>query len=235
MRVEIWSDIVCPWCAIGKARFEQALADVPYRDEVEVVWRSFELDPHAPAHREGDYVAMLARKYGASHEQAQAMVDRMTETAAAEGLRFDFTIAKPGNTFDAHRVLHLAGHRGVQHEVAERFLRGYHSEGEAIGDHDTVLRLAVDAGLDEAEVAGVLGSDRYAQAVRAEEDQAVEFGCSGVPFFVLDRRLAIPGAQTPDIMRQALDRAHAAAAPLEVVTAGGPPDDPSCDSGSCTV
>lgn len=235
MRVEIWSDIVCPWCAIGKARFEQALADVPYRDEVEVVWRSFELDPHAPARREGDYVAMLARKYGASHEQAQAMVDRMTETAAAEGLQFDFSIARPGNTFDAHRVLHLAQARDVQHEVAARFLRGYHSEGEAIGDHGTILRLAVDAGLDDAEVADVLSGDRYAEAVRAEEEQAVEFGCSGVPFFVLDRRFAIPGAQTPDIMREALDRAHAASAPLEVVTSAGPSDDPSCDDGACAV
>ncbi len=235
MRVEIWSDIVCPWCAIGKARFEKALAGAPYRDEVEVVWRSFELDPHAPARREGDYVAMLARKYRASREQAQAMVDRMTEHAADEGLVFDFSIAKPGNTFDAHRVLHLAGERDVQHDVAERFLRGYHSEGEAIGDHDTIRRLAVEAGLEEDEVADVLATDRYARAVRADEEQAFEFGCSGVPFFVLDRRFAIPGAQSADVMRQALDRAHAVAAPLEVVTTGGTSADPSCDDASCAV
>ncbi len=235
MRVEIWSDIVCPWCAIGKARFEQALADAPYRDEVEVVWRSFELDPHAPARREGDYVAMLARKYGASHEQAQAMIDRMTENAAAEGLTFDFSIAQPGNTFDAHRVLHLAGERGVQHDVAARFLRAYHSEGEAIGDHGTIRRLAVEAGLAEDEVAEVLATDRYAAAVRADEEQAVEFGCSGVPFFVLDRRFAIAGAQPADVMRQALDRAHAASAPLEVVTTSATSADPSCDDGACAV
>ncbi len=235
MRVEIWSDIVCPWCAIGKARFEQALADAPYRDEVEVVWRSFELDPHAPPRREGDYVAMLARKYGASHQQAQAMIDRMTENAAAEGLAFDFSIAQPGNTFDAHRVLHLAGARGVQHDVAARFLRAYHSEGEAIGDHATIRRLAAEAGLDEDEVAEVLATDRYADAVRADEEQAVEFGCSGVPFFVLDRRFAIAGAQPADVMRQALDRAHAEAAPLEVVATSGTSADPSCDDGSCAV
>lgn len=235
MRVEIWSDIVCPWCAIGKARFEQALADAPYRDEVEVVWRSFELDPHAPARRDGDYVAMLARKYGASHEQAQAMIDRMTENAAAEGLVFDFSIAQPGNTFDAHRVLHLAAERGIQHEVAARFLRAYHSEGEAIGDHDSIRRLAADAGLYEGEVAEVLATDRFAEAVRADEAQAVAFGCSGVPFFVLDRRFAIAGAQPVDVMRQALDRAHAASAPLQFVGAGGTSADPSCDDGSCDV
>lgn len=235
MRVEIWSDIVCPWCAIGTARFDRALADAPYRHEVEVVWRSFELDPRAPARREGDYVAMLAHKYRASREQAQAMVDRMTEDAAAEGLVFDFSIAKPGNTFDAHRVLHLAGERGAEHDVNARFLRGYHSEGEAIGEHDTIRRLAVEAGLEDGEVADVLATDRYAQTVRADEEQAIEFGCSGVPFFVLDRRFAIPGAQTPDVMRQALDRAQAAAAPLEDVTPGGTSADPSCDDGSCAV
>lgn len=235
MRVEIWSDIVCPWCAIGKARFEQALAGAPYRDEVEVVWRSFELDPHAPAHRDGDYVDMLASKYGAPREQAQAMIDRMTENAAAEGLVFDFAVAQPGNTFDAHRVLHLAGERGLQHDVAARFLRGYHSEGEAIGDHDTIRRLAVDAGLDEAEVVEVLATDRHAEAVRADEAQAVEFGCSGVPFFVLDRRFAVAGAQPVDVMRQAMDRAHAAAMPLEVVGATGTSADPSCDDGACDV
>ncbi len=163
------------------------------------------------------------------------MVDRMTEQAAAEGLVFDFSIAKPGNTFDAHRILHLAGDRGVQHDVAARFLRGYHSEGEAIGDHDIIRRLAVDAGLDADEVADVLAGDRYARAVRADEEQAFEFGCSGVPFFVLDRRFAIPGAQLADVMRQVLDRAHAAAAPLEVVTAGGTSTDPSCDDGPCAV
>ena len=219
MLVEIWSDVVCPWCAIGKARFERALADAPYRDEVEVVWRSFELDPHAPATRDGDYATMLATKYGTTREQAQGMIDRMAATAADEGLDFDFSIAQPGNTFDAHRVLHLAAERGVQHQVKDRFLRGYHSEGEAIGDHATVTRLAVEAGLDEAEVTAVLAGDRHADAVRADEEQAIEYGCSGVPFFVLDRKFAVPGAQPVDTMRQVLDRAHAARAPLEVVTA----------------
>ncbi len=241
MLVEIWSDVVCPWCAIGKVRFEQALADAPYRDEVEVVWRSFELDPHAPATREGDYVTMLATKYRASREQAQGMIDTMVGTAADEGLRFDFDIAKPGNTFDAHRVLHLAADRGVQDEVKDRFLRAYHSEGEAIGDHETLTRLAVEAGLDRDEVTEVLSSDRYADAVRADEEQAYEYGCSGVPFFVIDRRFAIPGAQSPDVIRQALDRAHAASAPLEVVGAPAGPQDhahdhgDACTDGACAI
>lgn len=241
MLVEIWSDVVCPWCAIGKVRFEQALADAPYRDEVEVVWRSFELDPHAPATREGDYAQMLATKYRVSRDEGQAMIDRMTSVAADEGLTFDFSIAKSGNTFDAHRVLHLARERGVQHAVKDRFLRGYHSEGEAIGDHDVLTRLAVEAGLDEVEVKDVLTSDRYATEVRADEEQAYDYGCSGVPFFVLDRKFAIPGAQPVEVMRQALDRAHAASSPLEVVTAAAGHQDhdhapgDACADGSCAI
>ena len=240
MLVEIWSDVVCPWCAIGKARFERALADAPYRDEVEVVWRSFELDPHAPPTRDGDYATMLATKYRATRDQAQAMIDRMVDTAAGEGLAFDFDIAKPGNTFDAHRVLHLARDRGRQIAVKDRFLRGYHSEGAAIGDHATITRLAAEAGLDAVEVGEVLASDRYADAVRADEEQAYEYGCSGVPFFVLDRRFAIPGAQPVDVMRQALDRAHAAGGPLEVVTSAGGQDHAhragdACADGACAI
>jgi predicted DsbA family dithiol-disulfide isomerase len=220
MLVEIWSDVVCPWCAIGKVRFERALAAHPRQDEVEVRWRSFELDPSAPATREGDYATMLATKYRTTRDQAQAMIDRMVDTAAQEGLDFDFTIARPGNTFDAHRVLHLAADHGRQHEVKDRFLRGYHSEGEGIGEHATITRLAVDAGLDQDEVAAVLAGDAYAQAVRADEAQAHEYGISGVPFFVLDRRLGVSGAQPTEVLREALDQALPSRSLLSVPTAG---------------
>ncbi len=209
MQVEIWSDVVCPWCYIGKRRFETALASFPHRDDVEVTWRSFELDPRAPRSVDGDPIRRLAVKYGVSVEQAEAMNERVTSAAAEEGLSYRLDIARRGNSFDAHRLLHLAAERGRQGDLKERFLAAYQSEGEPIGDPETLSRLAVEVGLDEAEVGDVLGSDRYGDDVRADERDAVEIGVSGVPFFLVDRRYAVPGAQSPDLMRRALDRAWA--------------------------
>lgn len=240
MQVEIWSDVVCPWCAIGKARFESALAELPNRDEVEVVWRSFELDPNAPRRRDGDYAALLAGKYGTSHAEAQAMIEHMTATAAGEGLVFDFTRVRPGNTFDAHRVLHLAADRGRQHEVKARFLAAYLGEGAAIGDHETLIGLAVEAGLDAAEVATLLGGDDYATAVRRDQQQALAYGIRGVPFFVIDGRYGISGAQPSEALRRALETADAERRTLTTIGAAGPQDGhehrgAACTDGHCTI
>ncbi len=233
LSVEIWSDVVCPWCAIGKARFDQALEGFGRADEVVVRWRSFELDPGAPARREGDYVSMLAAKYRTSAAGAQEMIDRMTDSAAAEGLSFDFSIAQPGNTFDAHRVIHLAQDRGLQHQVKDRFLRGYHSEGAAIGDHEEIQRMAVEAGLDEVEVKEVLASDAYADAVRADEEQAVEYGISGVPFFVIDGRIGVSGAQPPEVLLQALRQAWPEPEPLRMVQPDAAETGDACGIDGC--
>lgn len=208
MDVEIWSDVVCPWCAVGKRRFEAALDRFEHADEVSVRWRSFELDPSAPRRRDGDYVEHLAAKYGTSREDARRMIDRMTATGAAVGLDMRFDIARPGNTFDAHRLLHLAADRGRQAEVKERFVTAYLSEGAAVGDPDVLRRLAVEAGLDEDEVVEVLDSDAYAEAVRADERQAAEYGIRGVPFFVLDGRFGVSGAQPPEALVDALRQAR---------------------------
>ncbi|WP_034274606.1 DsbA family oxidoreductase [Haloechinothrix halophila] len=232
MRIDIWSDIVCPWCAIGKAHLDLALAQFEHADEVEVVWRSFELDPAAPAVREGDYAEMLARKYGTSVEGGQDMVRRMTNTAAQSGLRFHLDRARPGNSFDAHRLVHLAADRGRQHAVKERFLRAYLTEGEAIGEHDTLQRLATDAGLDPGEVRDVLASDAYADAVRADERAAADVGISGVPLFLVDGRLAIPGAQSSDIILQTLRRAWRERQPVTVVSEQTA-DGPACGPDGC--
>ena len=233
MLVEIWSDVVCPWCAIGKVRFERALADAPYRDEVEVVWRSFQLDPSAPNDGEGDNVARLAAKYRSSVEEARQMVQRVAGIAAEEGLAFDLQHARPANTFDAHRLLHLAREHGVQHDLKDRLLHAAHEARGHVGDHALLRSLAVEVGLDAGEVDDVLGGDRYAGEVRADQQQAYDFGCSGVPFFVLDRRFAIPGAQPTETMRQALDRAHAEGGSLVTVATASPADDPACADGSC--
>jgi predicted DsbA family dithiol-disulfide isomerase len=223
VQVEIWSDVVCPWCAIGKVRFERALAGLA-GDDVEVRYRSFELDPTTPAVVEGDYVARLAAKYRTSTAQAQAMIDRMTAQAAAEGLAFDFSVARPGNTFDAHRLLHLAADRGVQHALKGRLLTGYLSEGAAIGTHDALRRLATEAGLDGDEVDRVLGGDAYAGAVRADERQARAYGITGVPFFVIDRRHGVSGAQPAEVLWQVMEQARRDTPP-----ATGPGPDESHD------
>jgi predicted DsbA family dithiol-disulfide isomerase len=209
VKVEIWSDVVCPWCYIGKRRFEAALSRFEHRDQVDVVWRSFELDPSAPAVREGDYRSRLARKYGLGAEGVQRIVERMTNAGAQEELALAFDILRAGNTFDAHRLLHLAAERDVQTVVKERFLAATFAEGRPIGDRDTLLALAVEAGLDGEEVQAVLDGDRYADEVRADEARAEEIGVTGVPFFLIDGRFAVAGAQAEDVFLDVLTRAYA--------------------------
>ncbi len=207
MRVDIWSDVICPWCYIGKRRFEKALSGFEHRDEVQVEWHSFELDPNAPSRREGNLADLLSAKYGMTRQQAVDANDNITALAAAEGLDYHLEQARPGNTFDAHRLIHLAADHGVQGEMKERLLRGYFSEGMAVGDADDLVAAGVDAGLDKDEVRAVLDGDAYAAAVRADESEAQRLGISGVPFFVLDQRYGISGAQAPEGILAALDQA----------------------------
>ena len=207
MLVEIWSDVVCPWCYIGKRRFEAALAAFEHGDEVDVVWRSFELDPHAPTEREGGYAERLAGKYGVGLGEAQAMIARMVGAAAGEGVEMRFDIARPGNTFDAHRVLHRARGDGLQSELKERLLAATFTEGQPIGDEATLIRLAVDVGLAEAEVSALLEGDALREDVRSDEEDAGRLGVTGVPFFAIDRRYGVAGAQSADVLLSALERA----------------------------
>jgi len=212
MDIEIWSDIACPWCYVGKRRFEAALAAFEHRDEVTVTWRSFALDPAAPRERAVDGATHLAEKYGTSRDQALAMQKRMTDVAAGERLDFRFDLARGGNTFDAHRLLHLAAAHGAQDAMKERLMRGYLTEGEAIGDPAVLERLALEAGLPADDVRDVLGGDRYAAEVREDERTAAGLGIHAVPFFVVDRALGAAGAQPPETLRELLDRGWAARA-----------------------
>jgi predicted DsbA family dithiol-disulfide isomerase len=214
MHVEIWSDIACPWCYIGKRRFETALAGFEHRDEVQVTWRSFELDPGAPHEREGDRAARLAEKYGMTIEHARESERNITGVAAAEGVAFRFDIARSGSTFDGHRIVHLAHEHGLADAMKERLLLAYFTEGELISDHETLAALAAELGLPEGEVAETLAGERYAEEVRDDERIARELGISAVPTFVIDRALCVSGAHPPDALLGLLRQGWAASTPV---------------------
>lgn len=209
MRVDIWSDVACPWCYIGKRRFEVALSRFDHRDDVDVRWRSFELDPGAPPRRDIAYADRLAAKYGTSVAEAEATIDGMIEAGARHGLVLRFDKARPANTFDAHRLLQLAHERGVQHDLEERLFHALFVKGAVLADHDVLGALAADAALDPDEVRAVLGGDAYADAVRDDERRAADLGITSVPFFVMAERFGVSGAQPPELLVDVLARAWA--------------------------
>ncbi len=207
MRVDIWSDLVCPWCYIGKRRFERALERFPHRDRVQVVYRSFELDPSAPRGHTEDTAARLASKYGMPVAEAKAMMAHVVQTAAGEGLEYQLEGTRSGNTADAHRVVHLAKARGRQDAVIERLYRAYFSDGRSLFDADSLVALAAEAGLDGDEVRDVLESDRYADDKEQDEAAAGAYGVRGVPFVVIDERIGVSGAQPAELFEKALEQA----------------------------
>jgi predicted DsbA family dithiol-disulfide isomerase len=232
MKVEIYSDVVCPWCAIGKRRFEAALQRFNHADEVDVQWRSFELDPDAASIAETDSASRLAEKYGMTRQEAVSRQESLAATAALEGLEFHFDRTKRGNTFDAHRLLHLSRESGLQDALKERLFRAYFTEGEDVGNHETLARLAGEVGLDPAKSREILESDRYAVEVRADEREARELGIRGVPFFVIDQQFGISGAQQSDVILEVLNEAWRKEHPLIVAPEDG---NLSCDGDSCAI
>ncbi|RRQ70595.1 protein-disulfide isomerase [Streptomyces griseofuscus] len=235
MRVEIWSDIACPWCYVGKARFEKALAAFPHREDVEVVHRSFELDPGRAKGDVESVLTMLTRKYGMSEAQAEAGEDNLGAQAAAEGLDYRTRGRDHGNTFDMHRLLHLAKQRGRQDELIQALYRANFAEERSVfaeGD-ERLVELATGAGLDAAEVRAVLADpEAYAGAVREDEREAAELGANGVPFFVLDRKYGVSGAQPAEVFAQALGQAWGERAPLKPIAQG---EAEACGPDGCAV
>lgn len=223
LEVDVWSDVVCPWCWIGKRHLEQALAKFEHAGDVTVTWRAFELDPSAPKTTSATpltVVERLAKKYGKSKGEAQMMVDRVTQVAKSDGLDMRFDKAQAANTLDAHRVLHLAQERGKQDAVKERFMKGHFTDGETMSDVGVLTRLAGEAGLDVDEVTSVLASDTYTSEVRADQAEARSIGVSGVPFFVVGR-YALSGAQPADTILGALKKAWEEAPEQPTVLAEG--------------
>jgi predicted DsbA family dithiol-disulfide isomerase len=230
MVVEVFSDIACPWCYIGKTRFERALARYEHAGEVQVVWRSFQLSPDAPTREPGLTVDYLADKYGVGRDGALAMMERVTEVAASEGLEFHLPKAVAANTFDAHRVTHLAAERGLGREVMGRLMRAYQSEGENVADHETLTRLATEAGLAAQDVRDTLASSAYVEAVEADLSLARRYGVTGVPFFVFDAKAAISGAQPTELFLSALRQFGPQVPVLQRV---GADDDAVCGPDGC--
>jgi predicted DsbA family dithiol-disulfide isomerase len=209
VRVEIWSDVVCPWCYIGKRRFEKALARFDHSDEIEVLWRSFQLHPEHPKGVREPLEESLAAKIGGSVEQVRAMNDRVKTLAAAEGLDYNFERYTLVNTFDAHRLTHLAKAHRLGAQLHERFLRAQLIEGEVLDDADTLVRLSAEVGVPEGEARRVLEGDDYSADVDEEIRELLALGGNGVPFFVIDRRYGVSGAQPTEVFLRALETARA--------------------------
>ena len=227
MLVEIYSDVVCPWCYIGKRRFEDALARFDGRDDVEVVWRPFQLDPHAPA-TPTPVADAYARKFGGP-EQAAQIIDKMTATAAAAGLEFHLDEAQRANTFEAHRLIDRAAADGRQSAMKERLLQAYFTEGPDIGDREVLVDLAGDVGLDSERIRAFLASDEGTAELREELVTGLERGVNAVPTFVFEGRWAVPGAQEADTMLRVLETVRERLAPAAEPAAA------VCDDDSCAV
>ena len=233
MKIEIWSDIVCPFCYIGKRRLENALAKFPHADNVEIHWRSFELDAQAKPEPGVSLYKRLAAKYGNTEEWARQMSANMAQSAAELGLAFDFDRAVGANTLHAHRLVHLAERHGKQDAAKERFFKAYLEEGEDLNDFATLTRLAVELGLPAAEVAQVLNSTEFEQNVRRDEYEARQIGVRGVPYFVFDDKYAVSGAQPAELFQEVLEKVWEESRPQPVQLAGA--DDAACglDGSNC--
>jgi predicted DsbA family dithiol-disulfide isomerase len=206
MQIEIWSDVICPWCYIGKRRFEAALAQSGNRENISVIWRSFELDPNAPGQQPGTIRELLSHKYQVSLQEADEMIARVTAHAKGAGLEYRMDLAKRGNTFDAHRLIHFATETQTGDQAIEAIMHAYFCEGLAVGDPVALAKLAPKFGIAESEALAMLESDRYSDAVRSDESRAARFGISGVPFFVFDEQSGISGAQPVEVFAEALQQ-----------------------------
>lgn len=234
MRIDIWSDVVCPWCYIGKRRLEEALESFDH--PVEIVWRSFQLDPSAPREATQSVAEYLGEKYGGGPAAGQQMVDRVEAVAAEAGLIFRHSQSKRANTVDAHRLLHLALEENgpeVQGRLKEALLAAYFTDAENPADHAVLTRIAVEAGLDPDRVDAVLASDEFADDVEGDIRQAASLGATGVPFFVIDGKYGIAGAQPTEVFTQVLEKAWDEAHP--VLTLTGSTDAESCGPDGCAI
>jgi predicted DsbA family dithiol-disulfide isomerase len=234
MKVEVWTDIHCPWCYIGKRRLEKALDQFEQRDQVQIIWRSYQLDPNAPRQYPGSEIDMLAQKYGISRQQAEKAHAQLTSLAAHDSLDFHFDHVQLGNSFDAHRLIHLAAARNLSGDVEERLMKAHFTNGLSVSDPDTLVQLAGEAGLDADEARIMLESDAYAKDVRTDEQHAASLGVNGVPFFLFDEKYAVSGAQSVELFHEALNRAWGDAPKIVEIVAARQ-DAGACIDESCNI
>lgn len=211
MKVEIWSDVMCPFCYIGKRRFEQALTQFPHKDDIEIVWKSYQLNPDMQTDPSKSINQYLSETKGISLEQAQELNAYVTNMAKEVGLDYDFNKAVLANSFDAHRLVQLAKANGKGNEMEEQLFKAYFIEGKNIADHETLEQIATEAGLDGGQVKNVLAANEYADKVEQDIYEARQIGLRGVPFFVLNDRYAVSGAQATETFLGALEKAWAEA------------------------
>lgn len=211
IKVEIWSDVACPFCYIGKRKFETALAQFEHKDLVEIEWKSFILDPNKITDTSMRIEQSLAKRKGITVEKAKEMSTYATEAAKKVDLRYNFDKTIVANTYNVHRLLHFSKIHGVQNEVKEAALKAYFTDGKNIDDTDTLLQLGIDAGLDSKQLLNILNSDQYLDDVKADIAEAQQIGVQGVPFFVFDRKFAVSGAQDSQIMLNTLEKAYSEA------------------------
>ena len=233
MKIEIWSDVACPWCYIGKRRFETALAAFPHRESVEVTWRSYQLDPSLPDHYDGTELGYLSTRKGMAAEQVAGMFEHVAAQAKGEGLNYRFDEVVVANSFTAHRLIHLAAVHGKQDAAKERLLSDHFEHGKDIGSQEYLTSLGLDLGIDAGEVAELFSTDKYAADVRQDFEEGRALGINGIPFFVIDRKFGLSGAQPAETFSAALEQAWQESNPLVLVNATG--DGEACGPDGCPV
>ncbi len=232
MKIEIWSDVACPWCFIGKRRFEAALAEFPHRESVEVQWRSYQLDPGLPEHYDGTELEYLSTRKGMAPQQVSQMFEHVAEQARGEGLEYRFDNVVVANSFTAHRLIHLAAAHGKQDPAKERLLSDHFEHGKDIGSQAYLTALGSDLEIPDAEVEALFTTDKYADDVRNDFEEGRALGINGVPFFVIDRKFGLSGAQPTETFTAALNQAWQDANPLVLVNSG---DGEACGPDGCSV
>lgn len=235
MAVDIWSDIACPWCYIGKRKFEAGLAAFAGAADATVTYHSFELSPDTPVDFDGNEVDFLSAHKGMPAGQIERMLQQVGDIATSVGLHYDFDRIRHTKTLKAHEALHYAKTQGKQLELVERLFKAYFEQGEHLGKPERLAELAAEVGLDRDEVRTALESGRFTDAVQGDLEQAQAYGINGVPFFVIDGRYGVSGAQSPETFTAALAQAHAEAAERTTLTPLGAADAEACEDGSCAV
>ncbi|RED37377.1 DsbA family protein [Paenibacillus sp. VMFN-D1] len=236
MKVEVWTDMICPFCYIGKRRLEAGLEKFEHSEDVNIVYRSFELDPYIEVNPPGDVYEQAAAKKGSTPEHMKAIQETITKRAAEDGLKFNYDTAKPTNTFNAHRLLKYAMKFGKGDQMMERLYQAYFTDSLHLGDVDTLVELAVESGLDRRDTKAMLASNQFGDEVRADELEASQLGIRGVPFYVINDKYAISGAQPAEVFTEALQQAWKEENPIiPFQSSSVDPDVAICEDGSCRI